>query len=673
MSIQSPVRPQAALDQLPPRVVVEGVSPMIDGGAFPIKRVTGESVVVEADVHGDGHDLVAAVIRYRSSEGGKWHETSMNPLGNDRFMGQFSVDSIGRWQYCVNGWVDRFGSWQREIRKKHEAGQKIDLELLEGSDHVAAAALRASGDDEARLEELAAELKDDSLDVHDRVTAALSDELSALMDLHADRSPVAASPVLEVIVEVPRALYGSWYEFFPRSASPDPNRSGTFADCVNRLPYIADMGFDVIYLPPIHPIGRQFRKGPNNSLVCSPDDPGSPWAIGGEEGGHTAILPELGTFEDFAKLVEEAEKRGIQIALDIAFQCSPDHPWVTEHPGWFKHRPDGTIKYAENPPKKYQDIYPIDFECEDWRGLWAELRDVFFFWIERGVKVFRVDNPHTKHFRFWQWCLDEIKAKYPDTIFLSEAFTRPKVMKWLAKAGYSQSYTYFTWRTHKQELTEYLTELTKSECREYMRPNFFANTPDILHGFLQLGGRAVFQLRAVLAATMSASWGIYGPPYELCVSQAVREGSEEYLDSEKYQQRHWDLNAPHSLKHFIGRINRARRDNPALQQNWNLRFFHVDNDSLIAYGKWDASGENLIVTVVNLDPNYTQSGWLDLPLDDLQLSHHEPYQMHDLLNDARYVWQGSRNFVMLNPHECPAHVFRVRRNFGSEQRFDGFA
>ncbi len=664
MSVESPVVPEAALDRMPSRVIIESIRPMIDGGEFPIKRVVGESVIVEADCLGDGHDLVAAVVRYRRADSGRWHETSMLPLGNDRYQGQFTVNELGRWEYCVNGWVDRFGSWQREVRKKHDAGQPVMLELIEGSELVVSAAGNAVGDEADRLDELAALLKDETADLEHRLTAALSDELTALMDLHADRAPVAASRVLEVTVDPRQAVFSSWYEFFPRSASPDPKRHGTFDDCIARLPYIAEMGFDVVYLPPIHPIGTSFRKGPNNTLTAGPGDPGSPWAIGSEEGGHTAIHSELGDFDDFARLVAEADRLGLKIALDIAFQCTPDHPWVTEHPDWFKHRPDGTIKYAENPPKKYQDIYPLEFECDDWRSLWAELRDVFLFWIERGVTIFRVDNPHTKHFRFWQWCIAQIKQRHPEAMFLSEAFTRPKLMKWLAKAGFTQSYTYFTWRNSKRDLTEYLVELTQTECREYMRPNFFANTPDILHAYLQIGGRAVFQIRHALAATLSASYGIYGPPFELCVSQPVRTGSEEYLDSEKYQQRHWDLNAPHSLRHFIGRVNRIRQDHPALQQNWNLRFFDIDNESLLAYGKFNGSADSLIVCVVNLDPVYTQSGWLRLPLDELQLSHHEPYQMHDLMTDARYTWSGERNFVMLNPQECPVHIFHVRRKAG---------
>ncbi len=434
------------------------------------------------------------------------------------------------------------------------------------------------------------------------------------------------------------------------------------------------MGFDVLYLPPIHPIGQAFRKGPNNTLSTRPEDPGSPWAIGGPEGGHKAIHPELGTIDDFDHLVRKSREQGIEVALDIAFQCSPDHPYVREHPQWFRHRPDGTIKYAENPPKKYQDIYPIDFECADWKALWTELRDVFLFWINHGVTIFRVDNPHTKPFRFWDWLINEVWTRHPNTIFLSEAFTRPKVMARLAKGGYTQSYTYFTWRNTKKELTDYLIELTQGESAEYMRGNLFANTPDILPECLQIGGRPAFLTRLVLAATLGASYGIYGPPFELCISTPVRPGSEEYLNSEKYQIANWDLGVSWSLRDYIARINEIRRNNPALQFNRNLRFFHVDNDALICYGKSTGDMTNLIVVIVNLDPAHTHSGWVRLPLHDLHLGSGlaESYQMHDLISDERFLWHGETNFVKLDPHVNPAHILRVRRKIRTEQDFDYF-
>jgi starch synthase (maltosyl-transferring) len=479
---------------------------------------------------------------------------------------------------------------------------------------------------------------------------------------------------LRVMAERERARFGSWYEMFPRSASKTPGKHGTFRDVEERLPYVSGMGFDVLYLPPIHPIGRSFRKGPNNTLTPGPTDPGSPWAIGAEEGGHFAVHPELGTIDDFDHLVEAARGFGLEIALDIAFQCAPDHPAVREHPGWFRHRPDGTIKYAENPPKKYQDIYPLDFEGPERESLWRELRDVFLFWVDHGVSIFRVDNPHTKPFRFWDWVIDQVWNRHPETIFLSEAFTRPKLMRRLAKGGYSQSYSYFTWRNTRHDLEEYFTELTRTQVVEYMRPNLFANTPDILHEYLQVGGMAAFKIRLALAATLGATYGIYGPVYELGIGTPVRQGSEEYLDSEKYQLRHWDLNRPGSLRDYITRINQIRRENPALQYDRGLRFLPVDNPNLIAYAKSSPDGANLVLVVVNLDPFHVQSGWLDLPLGELGLDQAPGggYQVHDLISSARYLWQGPRNFIQLDPGISPAHIFRVRRRIRSESDFDYF-
>jgi starch synthase (maltosyl-transferring) len=459
---------------------------------------------------------------------------------------------------------------------------------------------------------------------------------------------------------------------FPRSASPEAGRHGTFRDVEARLPYVASMGFDVLYLPPIHPIGSAFRKGPNNTLTPGPGDPGSPWAIGAAEGGHTAIHPQLGAIEDFDRLVAAARTHGLEVALDVAFQCSPDHPWVRDHPGWFRHRADGTIRYAENPPKKYQDIYPLDFECDDWRGLYDELRDVFLYWGDHGVNVFRVDNPHTKPFRFWEWLIREVWDRRPETIFLSEAFTRPKVMKHLAKLGYTQSYSYFTWRNDKRGLTEYFTELTRAECAEYMRPNLFANTPDILHEYLQYGGRAAFMARLALAATLGASYGIYGPPFEQCVGQALKHGSEEYLDSEKYQVRHWNLDAAGNLRDYITRINAIRRENPALHDDRSLRFFDTDNDQVVCYGKSTADLSNVVIAAVNLDPYHTHSAWVRLPLEELGLSvgADQAFQVHELIGDARYLWHGPSNFVQLDPSASPAQIFRVRRKVKTERDFD---
>lgn len=660
------------MDLPPSRTVIEGVEPEIDGGRFPIKRTVGETVVVTADIIADGHDSVVAVVRHRPVGGSDWAETPMTLVANDRWTGAFTVTKQGWYEYTVNAWLDRFASWRKELTKKAEAGQDVGSELLEGSEHVLKGADRASGLDADWLRERAELLAGDG-DQHHRILAALDPALFERMARFPDRSRGSTyDRTLSVMVERERARFGAWYELFPRSASAEPGRHGTFQDVEARLPYVAEMGFDVLYLTPIHPIGRAFRKGPNNTLTSGPDDPGSPWAIGGPEGGHKSIHPELGILADFDHLVGQAKSLGLEIALDIAFQCSPDHPYVTRHPDWFRHRPDGTIKYAENPPKKYQDIYPIDFECDDWRNLWAEMRDVFLFWIDHGVTIFRVDNPHTKPFRFWDWVIREVWDRHPDVIFLAEAFTRPKVMRRLAKGGYSQSYSYFTWRNDKQGLTEYFTELTKTESVEYMRPNLFVNTPDILHEFLQIGGRPAFQLRLVLAATLGANYGIYGPPFELCVATPLKHGSEEYLDSEKYQIRHWDLDVPWSLRDYIARINQIRRDNPALHSDRNLRFFPIDNDAIIAYGKTTPDLSNIIVAVVNLDPYHTRSGWLRLPLEDIGLGAdpNASYQVHDLISDARYLWHGDTNYVELDPGISPAQVFRVRRKIKTERDFD---
>jgi starch synthase (maltosyl-transferring) len=663
---------RAAMDRAPSRVIIEGVAPEVDCGQFPIKRTVGEEVVVSADIFADGHDVLSAVVRHRKLGDPEWSEAAMSPLVNDRWVGRFIVQSQGRHEYTIEAWVDRFASWLKEVSKKWEAGQDVASELLEGAEHVREGAQRASGADAQRLREVAEVLARDGDQAH-RVREALAPELAALMARHPDRSRGSSyGRALGVMVERERARYGAWYEVFPRSCSPEPGRHGTFRDVEALLPSVAGLGFDVLYLPPIHPIGRSFRKGPNNTLTPGPDDPGSPWAIGGPEGGHKSIHPELGTIEDFDRLVAAAKGLGLEIAMDIAFQCSPDHPYVREHPEWFRHRPDGSIKYAENPPKKYQDIYPIDFEGDDWEALYAELRDVFLFWIGHGVTIFRVDNPHTKPFRFWDWVIREVWDRNPDAIFLSEAFTRPKVMRRLAKGGFSQSYTYFTWRNTKWELTQYLTELTQGESAEYMRGNLFANTPDILPEYLQYGGRAAFMARLVLAATLGASYGIYSPPFEQCVGEAVRPGSEEYLDSEKYQVRHWDLDRPGNLRDYIARVNAIRRENPALHSDRNLRFYPCDNEQIIFYGKATPDLSNIILVVVNLDPHHVHSGWLQVPIAELGLGSgpDESYQVHDLIGDARYLWHGPSNFVRLDPSASPAHIFRVRRKVKTERDFD---
>ena len=635
------------------RVVVDRVEPQVDGGRFAIKRTVGEPVTVTTDVFADGHDVLAGVVKHRRRGTQPWNEVPLTPLGNDAWTATFTVTELGRWEYTVEAWIDAFASWVDALAKKADAGQDVSSELLEGAELVQQAATRAEPD--LRLLEIA-DLLRSARPQAERVAAAREPRLRALMAARADRSAATVyDHVLAVDVDPVRARFSAWYEMFPRSYSPDPSRGGTLADAEARLPHVASMGFDVLYLAPIHPIGRTFRKGRNNSLTPAPDDPGSPWAIGSEDGGHTAIEPGLGTIDDFDRFVTTANRLGLDVALDMAFQASPDHPWVREHPEWFRHRPDGSIKYAENPPKKYQDIYPINFETEAWPSLWTALRDVFLFWIAHGVTIFRVDNPHTKSFRFWEWCIATIRRDHPDAIFLAEAFTRPKVMRYLAKAGFSQSYTYFTWRNSAAELREYLTELTTTELQEYMRPNFFANTPDILHAYLQQGGRPAFEVRLVLAATLAASYGIYSG-FELCENVAVRPGSEEYLDSEKYQIKARDWNAP-GLNELIARVNQIRRTHVALQQNATLRFHATDNPALLWYSKTAATDR--VFVVANTDPHWIQHGWIEMPLDEIGLPPDADFVVEDLLDGGRYTWHGRWNYVRLDPAVRMAHIFAV--------------
>ena len=658
----------------PSRVIIEGVSPEIDRGRFPIKRVVGEVVEVAADIFAEGHDVIEAVVKHRPAGTVEWAEVPMTFLVDDRWTAAFPVEQIGRHEYTVEAWVDRFASWFKELGKKVAAGQDVSSELLEGAEHIREAVERTTGPDQVELAGWAERLEAGP-EMASRVADGTDPDLLALMDRHPDRSRgFTYAPTLQVVVERVRARFGSWYEFFPRSTGKNPGEHGTFQTAADHLDYVAAMNFDVVYFPPIHPIGTAYRKGPNNTLTPGPGDPGSPWAIGSKEGGHKAVHPDLGTLDDFDKLVAKAKSLDLEIALDIAFQCSPDHPYVKDHPQWFKHRPDGTIKYAENPPKKYQDIYPIDFESEDWEALYNELRDVFLFWIDHGVTIFRVDNPHTKPFRFWDWVIGQVMDRHPETIFLAEAFTRPKIMHRLAKGGYPQSYSYFTWRTTKWAIEEYFTELTQTATIEYMRPNLFANTPDILHEFLQVSGRPGFQIRLVLAATLGANYGIYGPTFELCDGTPVKHGSEEYLDSEKYQVRHWNFAEPHSLRAYITRVNQVRRDNPALQADRSLRFLPTDNESIIAYTKTTDDLSDVILAVVNLDPHHVQSGWIRVPVAKLGLSDQpgQSYQAHDLIGDARYLWSGESNFVRLDPQSNPAHIFRIRRKSKTERDFDYF-
>lgn len=575
------------------------------------------------------------------------------------------VDVLGRWEYTVEAWADRFGSWRDELSKKYAAGLDVTSELLEGAWLVRQTAKRlgtqAAGGTPVPLREWLlgrALLMEGPDEVDLKVSAALADSLSSVMAVHADRSLATRyHRVLSVTVERPRARFGAWYEFFPRSGK-SPDRSATFAEAAERLPDIAAMGFDVVYLPPVHPIGRSYRKGRNNSLVATPTDPGSPWAIGSEEGGHTAVHPDLGDLQAFREFVAAARRFNLEVALDIAFQASPDHPWVREHPEWFHHRPDGTIKYAENPPKKYQDIYPFHFEAEGaWRELWRELASVFFFWIEQGVRIFRVDNPHTKPFRFWEWAIAEIRRHHPDAIFLAEAFTRPKPMCYLAKAGFSQSYSYFTWRNTKWEITSYFEALARGGVREYMRPNLFANTPDILSRYLQTGGRPAFIVRLVLAATLGASYGIYSG-FELCENEAV-PGTEEYLDSEKYQFKPRDYDRPGNIKEIVARVNQARHANPALHADTSLRFHETDNDQILCYSKVSPDRRNRILVVVSLDPHHAQQGFVRVPVAEMDLSGLPSYTVRDLLDEASYTWRHDWNFVRLDPASRPAHILRI--------------
>jgi len=617
-------------------VVIESLRPQVDGGRYPVKRVLGEEVLVEADVFADGHDQVAAELLYRFESEREWKSIAMEFRHNDHWAAAFTVEKLGRYQYKVRGWVDPFVTWRRDLVKRNDAGQDLSVDFLIGSRLVRNGILA----DEKRSAE-------------ERYQAAMNAEVPPPA-----REALVESDALEVVVDPVKARFSSWYEMFPRSARGD-GRHATFNDVVERLPYVQDMGFDVLYFPPIHPIGTTARKGKNNAVAAQPGEVGSPWAIGAREGGHKAVLPELGSLEDFRSLVKEAGNRGIDVALDIAFQCSPDHPYVKEHPEWFRARPDGTVQYAENPPKKYQDIYPFDFETAAWRSLWEELKSVFEFWVEQGVTIFRVDNPHTKAFAFWEWCIRELKAKHPELIFLSEAFTRPRIMHKLAKIGFTQSYTYFTWRNSRQELVEYFTELTKTESREYFRPNVWPNTPDILHETLQTGGRPAFIVRVVLAATLAANYGLYGPAYELLEHTPREPGSEEYLDSEKYEVKRWDLERADSLRELIARLNRVRQDNPALQRDWSLRFHAIDNPQLLVYSKKEE--ENCIVVAVNLDFLHPQSGFVELDLEALGLAPHETFEVHDLLSGGRYSWSGSRNYIELNPHQLPAHLFKVVR------------
>jgi starch synthase (maltosyl-transferring) len=675
LSLADDVKP-IELDDGRVRVVIESIEPAVDGGRFPIKRIVGDTVVVEADCFADGHDVVACMLKWRRGADGDWRSAMMRPLGNDRWRASFEVDAIGPWHYAVCAWVDPFQSWLHDFARRVD-GDDIRVAAATGAELIEQAARRAGqGGDGAVLHGWSRDLAQAAGDEArlDELKHIGTDEArAAIARRHPDLSRAYTHPrVFAVTVERERARFSAWYEFFPRSASDDPGRHGTFADCEAWLPYVKHMGFDVIYFPPIHPIGRARRKGRNNTLDAQPGDVGSPWAIGAAEGGHEAILGELGTPADFRRLVQRAAALDIDIALDIAFQCAPDHPWVREHPGWFRKRADGSIQYAENPPKRYQDIYPFDFETAQWRELWTALAGVFEHWIAQGVRIFRVDNPHTKAYPFWEWAIARVRAAHPDVIFLSEAFTRPRVMHRLAKLGFSQSYTYYTWRNTKPELTAYFTELSRGPGREYFRPNVWPNTPDILPAALQFGGRPAFIARVAMAATLAASYGIYGPAYELLEHEALHAGGEEYLHSEKFERRVWDRSQPHSLAEFIAVLNRIRRANPALQSDAGLRFLEVDNEQIFAYAKSTPDGSNTVVCVVNLDPHHTQSGWVELDLAAFGMQPGQAYQLHDLISDSHFLWHGARNYVSLDPQRTPVHVMQLRARMRRENDFDYF-
>ncbi|MFD2518726.1 alpha-1,4-glucan--maltose-1-phosphate maltosyltransferase [Salinimicrobium flavum] len=645
------------------RVSIRNVKPEIDCGKYPVKRIIDEEVEVHADIFGDGHDKVDAVLLYRERKktrgrDKKWQELPMEFKGNDHWTATFKIDSTGDYEYTIESWVDHYTTWQDGLRKKAAAQQNLRTELLIGAELMEEAVPRALASNKKKLEHWISLLRDDDKESQ-AISDALSDSASRVMYETRDRAKAFPyEKILPLRVERKKTLFSAWYEFFPRSASPEKGRHGTFKDCENVLPEVADMGFDVVYFPPIHPIGRSHRKGLNNAVDAEEGDPGSPWAIGAKEGGHKAIHPELGSMEDFKSLVKKAKALDIEIALDFAIQCSPDHPYVKEHPQWFRWRPDGTVQYAENPPKKYQDVLPVNFETEDWENLWKELKSIVEFWIDKGVTIFRVDNPHTKTFNFWEWMIREINDKYDGIIFLAEAFTRPRVMEELAKIGFNQSYTYFTWRNTKEEFTEYLTQLTKTEVREYYRPNFWPNTPDILPISLENKHDPSFLIRLILAGTMSSNYGIYGPVFEFGLNEAY-PGKEEYIHSEKYQIYHWDWSRNTKVKEVISILNRIRKENPALQTTWNIEFCATDNDQLIAYSKIDQDHENKLLIVVNLDPNHNQAGWVQVPLELLKIEPEHSYSVTDLLTGASYIWQNEWNYIELHPQAIPAHIFKV--------------
>ena len=645
-----------------PTVVIENFYPCLEGGRHPIKRIIGEQLDLWCDIFMDGHVVMSAVLKWRMIGAKRWFESPMKPTDNDRWQGACSFESMGRWEYAVEAWSDSFRGWKKTFAIRVQAKDPdVPIESLEGARLLREAAQRAraagAADCGTQIEDVADLLA--SLPAEEVMEVLLSEDLQRLIDSYADRSQSTTSEPLRVIVEREKARFSSWYEFFPRSAEGRPDKHSTFRDCLPRLDDAKAMGFDTIYFPPIHPIGTTARKGKNNTLIAYPGDVGSPWAIGAAAGGHRSVEPQLGSIDDFVWLVGEAQKRGLEIALDFAINCSPDHPYVKDHPDWFYQRPDGSIRYAENPPKKYQDIVPFDFACPAWEALWQALLEVVLFWVGEGVKIFRVDNPHTKPFAFWEWLIAAVHRDHPDVLFLAEAFTRPKTMFRLAKLGFTQSYTYFTWRTGKEETADYLTEVTTPPLADFFRPAFWPNTPDILHATLQEGGRPMFEVRLALAALSVGTWGIYGPAMELLEATPHRPGSEEYLDSEKYQLRHRDLDAPGSLAPFIARLNQIRRDEPSFVLNRPPLVQRIDDDHLLAWVRHDPASGSMILVIVNLEPNRSRAGLLHLDRAPLGLDRAAAIQVHDLLKPADERWPvGFTPRIVCTPTQ-PLHVLRL--------------
>ena len=639
-------------------VVIENVAPTVDGGRYPVKREIGAVVDITADIFKEGHDVLVAFVLFRPPGASAWREQPMRFVDNDRWGAAVTLDAVGRWTFTIEALADPFRSWLVDLGKRVDAGQDLTSELLEGAALLRSAAARARGADGETLLAYASRIAGGGAQA-DRVATARESRLGALMDAWLDRADATrADREFTIVADPERARFAAWYEFFPRSSAT--GRHGTFKDAEAQLERAAAMGFDVVYLPPIHPIGRTHRKGRNNALRAGAEDPGSPWAIGAEEGGHTAVHPELGTLEDFDRFVERAQLLGLDVALDFAIQASPDHPWVRAHPEWFFHRPDGTIKYAENPPKKYQDVYPLNFQGDDPRPLWEEMRDIVEFWIGHGVRTFRVDNPHTKPVKFWEWLIREVQDRHPGIIFLAEAFTRPKMMKVLAKAGFTQSYTYFTWRNEKQELIDYFTEITQPPVAEYFRGHLWPNTPDILHATLVAGGRPAFRMRLVLAATLSSLYGMYSG-YELCENVPYAPGSEEYLNSEKYELKARDWQAPGHITDLVTTLNRLRHQHPALQAYTNLRFYPADDPNILFYGKMTPDRRDVVFVAVNLDPFATHTAQVELPLAELGLAEDQSYKLHERLSDTWLEWRGRGGPITLDPQREPAAIFSLHR------------